>query len=663
MPADYRPLKKSEIEQLKSQSCICDNWSDVQVAEGFDVSRIKTVNFSGQVRIGKFDNGVHFQGNVIKASGISNATIHNCVIGNNVYINDIKNYIANYKIEDNVVIENVDLLAVDGESSFGNGVEAVVLNEAGGREIPIYDRLSAHLGYLITFYRHRKKTIEKIISLIKGYTKQATSSRGTIGAGTRIINSRLMKNIRIGPACKIEGAENLENGSINSTVEDPVYIGPAVIAKDFIICSGSIITDGAIISKCFVGQGCELGKQYSAENSLFFANCAGFHGEACSIFAGPYTVTHHKSTLLIAGLYSFLNAGSGSNQSNHMYKLGPVHQGIVERGSKTTSDSYILWPARVGAFTVVMGRHYRNSDTSNLPFSYLIEHNDESVLVPGENLQKVGTIRDAIKWPKRDRRKDPHKLDHINFNLLSPFTIQKMINGCDVLASLKKSSGKTSDYFTYHSVRIRNSSLAKGIELYEMGIHKFLGNSLITRLQNREFKTNEEIQQRLKPDTETGTGKWIDMAGMIAPESIVEKLMDDIEKGAVDSLEKINNSFSSIHQNYYTYEWTWAIEVLQKNLGKKAEHITAKDVVEMVNKWKKAVVELDKRLYEDARKEFSPLAQIGYGIDGDGKTVEEDFEAVRGKFEENSFVKEIEKHIKVNTELGDELIGRLKHLC
>jgi len=69
-----------------------------------------------------------------------------------------------------------------------------------------------------------------------------------------------------------------------------------------------------ILDGCFVGQSVKLGKQYSAENSAFFANCEGFHGEACSIFAGPYTVTHHKSTLLIAGLFSFFNAGSGTTK-------------------------------------------------------------------------------------------------------------------------------------------------------------------------------------------------------------------------------------------------------------------------------------------------------------------------------------------------------------
>ena len=38
-----------------------------------------------------------------------------------------------------------------------------------------------------------------------------------------------------------------------------------------------------------------------------------------------------------------------------------------------------------------------------------------------------------------------------------------------------------------------------GIELYQTGINKFLGNSLIKRLEKREFKTNEELQERLGP--------------------------------------------------------------------------------------------------------------------------------------------------------------------
>ena len=119
-----------------------------------------------------------------------------------------------------------------------------------------------------------------------------------------------------------------------------------------------------------MGQACHLGHTYSASDSLFFSNCQEENGEACAIFAGPFTVTHHKSTLLIAGMFSFMNAGSGSNQSNHMYKLGPIHQGALERGAKTTSDSYILWPARIGAFSLVMGRHVTHPDIESAFFLF-----------------------------------------------------------------------------------------------------------------------------------------------------------------------------------------------------------------------------------------------------------------------------------------------------
>lgn len=659
----HRNLTSEEICLLTTQGCSCDDWTMVRVADPFDASRIRFTNFSGNVSLGVFENEVTFFGGIKRLTGIYHATIHNCSIGNNVYIGNIWNYIANYVIEDNVIIENVDMLAVEGKTSFGNGVEAVVLNEAGGRQIPIFDFLSAHLAYVLAFYRHRPKVIEKILALIDRYTASVTSSFGLIAADSHILNCRTIKNVKFGRQCTIEGIDRLENGSINSNQYDPVYVGPGVKAEGFIISSGTTVSDGTILLKCFVGQGCELSREYSAENSVFFANCGGFHGEAWSIFAGPYTVTYHKSTLLISGYFSFLNAGSGSNQSNHMYKLGPVHQGIVERGSKTTSDSYVLWPAKIGAFTVVMGRHYRNSDTSDLPFSYLIESEDESVLVPAINLRSVGTIRDARKWPDRDVRKDPNLLDFINFNLLSPFTIQKMIRGVEVLTHIRAVSGETSDYFTYNSVKIKNSALNRGIELYTTGITKFLGNCLIKRLENRTFKTCKELQDRLRPDTDTGAGKWVDLAGLFAPEELVVKLLEQIENGTVGSLEGIHASFKKMHENYYYYyDWTWAMQVIQKRLNKTIDRITVQDIIDLTEQWRQAVVSLDKMLLDDAKKEFSLSAQIGFGIDGTSEIKKTDFEEVRGTFESNSLVMEIRNHIARKSELADELLARLKKI-
>lgn len=55
-----------------------------------------------------------------------------------------------------------------------------------------------------------------------------------------------------------------------------------------------------MLRRCFVGEGVVIENGFSAENSLFFANSHLNHGEACAVFAGPYTVSHHRSTLLIA---------------------------------------------------------------------------------------------------------------------------------------------------------------------------------------------------------------------------------------------------------------------------------------------------------------------------------------------------------------------------
>lgn len=658
----YRALTNDEIVLMETQGCHSDDWSKVRVAERFNAETVRTTHFSGDVALGVFEKQASFFGGFDKPVGISDATIHNCTIGDNVFISRVKNYIANYVIEADAVIDNIDLLAVEGQSSFGNGTDVSAVNEAGGREIPIYDYLSAHTAYYIAFYRHRPKVVEKLRAMIADYVTSVKDSMGLVGKGARLTNCRIIKNVKVGQAGLIEGVNKLENGSVNSCFEDPVYIGPGVFAEDFIVSSGSSIKDGTIIYKCFIGQGTELSRQYSAENSVFFANCGGYHGEACSVFAGPYTVTHHKSTLLISGLYSFLNAGSGTNQSNHMYKLGPVHQGVVERGSKTASDSYILWPAKVGAFTVVMGRHYRNSDTSNLPFSYLIEHEDESILVPGVNLRSVGTVRDARKWPKRDRRKAPRKLDLINFKLLSPYTIQKMINGRDLLHKLKETSGETSEYFAYHNVKIRNSSLDRGVLLYQIGIDKFLGNSLLKRLEDKHIANIEELRALLKPKTHIGTGRWVDLAGLLAPEEVIKQMLLDIESGALSSLEMVEDRFRSIYESYPEYEWAWVVDTLEGVLNKTIDEITPDDVIELTVSWKKAVVELDRMLRADAGKEFTTTAQTGYGLDGDGQSKEADFEQVRGNFKGNNFVQEIEEHIIRKSAMGEDLIGRMEEL-
>ena len=645
----YRRLTAAEVAVLKEQMCTASDWDSIEVAEGFSPEYVRYTRFSGDIRIGSFNKVFELAGGMKKHSGLYHTTLHNVTVGNDCCIENVKNYIANYVIGHDTFIENVDIILTDGISSFGNGVEVAVLNETGGREVIIYDWLPAHVAYIMALYRHRPELICRLRSMIASYVDSVKSDVGHIGSNVTIADAGYIKNVKIGDWCKIEGASRLKNGSINSNVYDPVHIGVGVVGDDFIISSGSSVEDGVTLSRCFVGQACRLGHGYSASDSLFFSNCQGENGEACAIFAGPFTVTHHKSTLLIAGMFSFMNAGSGSNQSNHMYKLGPIHQGMMERGSKTASDSYLLWPARVGAFSLVMGRHVSHQDTSDLPFSYLIEQQSTSYIVPGANLKSVGTVRDAQKWPRRDARKGPSKLDSINYNLLSPYTIQKMLNGVSILKGLQAASGVNSETYSYQSGLIRKSSLNNGLKLYGLAIDKFLGNSLISRMMSSDVRSMDELMLSLMPTARYGSGNWMDVAGLIAPQEAFDDLLDAVEDGRVTDIIALADAFTSMHTEYYEYEWRWAYDVIRDYYGINLQEASIDDLAGLIMRWKESVVLLDNMLYEDARKEFKLNSMTSPDMDAD-------------MFEKHPFVISVKEHIKNKSALGDTALDRLYSL-
>lgn len=659
---NYRNLSEQEITLLKNQGCTCNNWTKVKVAEKFNSANIINSNFSGDIFLGSFEKIIQLTGGIEKPGGIYNSSLHNCTVGNDSYISNV-NALANYIIEKDVVIENVQSLVVNGKSSFGNGVELEILNEGGGRNLKIFENLSAQVAYLMVMYRHNKNLIEQLEKMIDEYTATKTSALGKIGEGSRIKNCNTISNVNVGAYATIAGAAKLENGTIVSKAEAPTYIGNGVTALNFIIHTGTKIDNFALLDKCFIGQGVQMGKQYSAENSAFFANCEGFHGEAVSLFAGPYMVTHHKSTLLIAGLFSFFNAGSGTNQSNHMYKLGPLHQGILERGSKTGSFSYMLWESRVGAFSAVIGKHYTNFDSSNFPFSYINEENGKTVLTPAMNLLTVGTKRDSEKWPARDRRKDPVKLDLINFDLFSPYTVGKMVKGNKILQNFYETASKDREFVTTNGMHINRLMLKTSTKYYEMGIKIFLGKCLINKLKditaNDKF---EELKAKLAEVNQEDKSEWIDVCGLLAPYSTIRNLINEVAEGKVKDVNQLQMALSIIHQNYNNAEWNWCADLIESRYGKKINELTREDFVHIIKEWKENSIKLNHMVAKDAQREFDLFSKISFGIDGSTEERDKDFEAVRGTYEGNKFVKQLENENKSTEEKANQLLMLLEGL-
>ncbi len=639
----YRKLREDEIALLQSHGCVCEEWDRVEVAEGFEALKLRNVEFCGDVRIGTLQGVFERPGGMIRRSVIADVTLCNVTVGNDCYIRGVASYIINYDIEDHVFIEDVDCITGTLRSTFGIGTEVSVLNETGGREVPIYERMSSQTAYMIAMYRHRHVMVDRLCDLIRAEAESLKGKRGRIGRDAVIVNCGTITDVNIGRCARLKGATRLADGTITGD-DDNVTVGRDVIAEGFVFAAGSRVDDGAVVHHCFIGQSTSLSHLFSAHDSLFFANCTCENGEAAAIFGGPYTVTMHKSSLLIAGIFSFLNAGSGSNQSNHMYKLGPIHQGVVERGSKTTSDSYILWPAKIGAFSLVMGRHVNHPDTSGLPFSYLIENRDGSFLVPGVNLRSVGTIRDARKWPRRDKRKTDDLLDSINFNLLSPYTVGRMMSGCRLLSELERTAGVTAERFSFQALIIEARALRKGRKYYGLAIDKFMGNSLISRIGDASIDITTDFSALLAPTHRAGRGEWVDVCGMFAPKAEVERISDDIESGTINTLGALESRWRALHADYYDMEWTWVCEHFAEWYGKEVDELTAEDIRTIVARWIKSVTELNDMLLDDAAKEYSLKSRIGFGIDNPDESAESDFTNVRGDFDNDPFVISVREH-------------------
>lgn len=649
---EYRPLTSDEIADLERGGSRAADWTSVQVADGFTTTAVARCTFSGPVRLGAFSGAVSVAGAALPA-GCYDSSLHAVSVAGAARVDRVA-LLSHYDVADGAAVLNCGTLAVAGETSFGNGVAVEVFNEGGGREIKIYDRLTAQVAYLAACYRHRANLAARLAQFVDDYAAEKTATRGSIGRGARVLNCPSIADVTIGDGAVVDGALRLVNGSICSTPAAPATVGAGVVAENFIIGTGSSFDSGAMLKNAFVGQGCRIGRQFSAESSVFCANCEGFHGEAVSVLAGPYTVSHHKSTLLIAGMFSFFNAGSGTNQSNHMYKIGPVHQGILGRGSKTGSFSYLLWPARVGAFTAVMGKHYDNFDTRNLPFSYITERGGRSVISPAVNLFTVGTRRDGEKWPTRDRRTGGETLDLINFDVLSPYTVGRIMKGLAEITEIYADASRDLEYVNYRGLSMKRLLCRTAKKHYEVALRVYFGDVLAGQLESAADPAGPLPEPR-----RSAGGDWVDVLGLLAPKADIESLCERVENAEIADIRSLEAALRDIFAGYQDAAWAWANEAYRARCGKTLCELSIAERAAAINEWRDARVKLNTMIRSDAEKEFDAGARIGFGVDGGDEDRDADFRAVRGCPEENAFIAGLQEDADETVARAEKLLAAL----
>lgn len=542
-----RKLTEQEISVLTLQLCAAEDWALICVDEQFTPAQIRNVEFYGEVSLGRYTGMVEVAEGFCKPAGIRNATLRNVIVGNDC------------------LIENVGLINTSAEPEFGEGHVLSVLNEAGDGNVMLYTGLTANIADLMIRNEQNEAFTTALRQMIAAEVKSKPQIT-TIGNNVRISNVTEITDCHIADGTVIDGAAYLHGCTLGDDAAHPVVIGKGAICKESVIVSDSAVLDNARVESCFVGEKSTVTGGFSAEASLFFANTFMNNGESCAAFCGPFSQSHHKGSLLIGSEMSFYNAGSSTNFSNHAYKMGPMHWGILERGTKTASGSHTLLPAKFGVFNVILGKIQNHPDTTDLPFSYVIADGHDSYIVPGRNVTTVGLYRDIRKWPKRDKRKDCRTL--INFDWLSPLAINEILKGKSVLESLAKQNAPV---VSYKGSLLRQNSIAKGLYYYNLALRLYFG-------------ALGKISAGGKCD------EWVDLCGMLLPASVEADIVASVANGRITALSQLSDALQDANARYADYVAAWADPALVAQYGGNYHETLAE--------WVNAI-------QEDAEREFA----------------------------------------------------------
>lgn len=558
MVSGYRLTTAEERDELLRRGCYSEDWDSVVVSDDFSPNQLRNVRFEGEV-----------------------------TIGSNTRISD--STISNYDIGRDCVIDDVLRMECRHVSSFGEGVSVAAVNENGGRTALIYRDMTAQVAYLMTMMRNRPEMVSRLIAMVAKRAEERKSTKGRVGNASTIIGARFIREVLIEENSTIEGASHLENGTVGSHAN----VGIDVRARNFIIDNYARVGGASSIERTFVGENSVVDNGFTAIDTLMFAHCHFENGEAASVFAGPFTVSHHKSSLLIAGIFSFFNAGSGTNQSNHLFKSGAVHQSVHLRGSKFGSSAYVMSPAIEGPYTVILGRHTRHHDTQDMPYSYLIEEGGESVLMPALSLKSYGTVRDIEKWKARDKR--ILKRDNICFEEFNPYITGKMLRGVDTLNRLLEDNPEAKSY-NYNRTIIKATMAERGVKLYNSAIVASLG----AMLEGGDYR-------KAKVDG----SEWIDVAGEYMPLSVVEAIMSEIEAGKL-TLEQVAERFNGEMTRYGDMAAAYAYDILSHLLGHLPEDDELREVIASARNVRATMREVTEA---DRMRDAGFDMMVGYGYD------------------------------------------------
>ncbi|MFI5380715.1 MAG: DUF4954 family protein [Tepidisphaerales bacterium] len=442
----WRRLRSDEIEALVKNANTCDDWDSFFVTEIFSPHLIKNSEFYGLVRIGRLDNVILEHHELQVPAGITNSRIISCDIGDNAAVHNVR-HLAHYIIGHNAILLNIDEMQTSNHAKFGNGIvkdgetEDVriwldLMNEAGGRSVMPFEGMIPADAYLWARYREDAALQARFREITQKQFDPRRGFYGTVGDSCVIKNSQIIKDVKIGPACYIKGANKLKNLTIQSSADEPTQIG-----------EGVEMVNGIVGLNCHIFYGCKAVRFVMGNNSNLKYGARLIHSflgdnstvSCCELLHNlifPCHEQHHNNSFLVASLMmGQSNIAAGAT-------IGSNHNSRANDGELQAGRGF--WPGlcttlkhfcRFASFVLLAKGDYPAELNIPLPFSLLSDDaaNDRLLVMPAYwwLYNMYALARNTWKFQARDKRKT--KTQHIEADSLAPDTVEEIFTAMRLL--------------------------------------------------------------------------------------------------------------------------------------------------------------------------------------------------------------------------------------
>jgi hypothetical protein len=510
---------------------------------------------------------------------------------------------------------------------------------------------------LWTVYREDRDLMAAFRRITQEGADSRRGSYGVIGHGAVIKHCLIIKDVKVGNAAYIKGANKLKNLTIKSDIRDPTQIGEGVELVNGIIGYGCRVFYGSKAVRFVLGNNCSL--KYGARliHSVLGDNSTVSCCEVLNNLVFPGHEQHHNNSFLIASLImGQSNMAAGATVGSNHNSRGNDGELIAGRGFWPGLSSTLKHNCRFAGFVLIAKGSYPAELHIPLPFSLVTQDKHRRAVMPAYwwlyNLYALERNSRKI----RDRDKRQFKAQRIETDYLAPDTAGEIIRA---LALLEEWAGRAAEgppAASAEELRERGRAALTG----EGPLRLFVGDRVLEKSRRavrilkprRAYRAYREmlcyyavktlVEYLAANDSggflrfrtahrEEQSPDWVNLGGQLVPAAKADALMAAVRRGELRSWEAIHGEYRRFAVEYPLDRALNALHVLRSAVAG-ADAISAGEWNRLLEEAIALRRSIDEQVYLTKLKDFTdPFRSITYRNRAEQ-------EAVLGKIEDNPFI-------------------------